>query len=167
MDYNILLFRVYMIIAFSFLILLCIFISFELWKICKVNIIFRRYLNEISLINFSEDKFNTLVSLYIERKQWLIVISLLELFYYSNVFNIINLGNSLAYCYQKLSYTNIAEYYYLKILSIYPSDIYTLHNLAQLYDICSNYNKALKIYQKISNLDAYYIIPDNYKVISG
>lgn len=167
MDYNILLFRVYMIIAFSFLILLCVFISFELWQLFKVNIILKLYLNKINLIDFSEDEFNILVSAYIKREKWLIVISLLELFYSSNVFNLVNIGNSLAYCYQKLSYFNIAEYYYLQVLFKYPSNLDTLINLAKLYEISSNSNKALNIYHRISILDKNYIIPDNYNVISG
>lgn len=159
MNNNIVLFRSYLIITFSFLIPLCIFISLELFQLLKVLILLRINSNKISL---DKDTFSVLVAFFINRKKWFITISILELFLDVKIIHNLNIYNSLAYCYTTLSYLQIGEYYYLKALSYDSNDINTLANLAALYDLSSNSYKASKIYRRISIIDKNYSIPLNY-----
>lgn len=164
MNQHILLFRFYVIISFSFLIPLLFFISVELYKLVKIQIFvrFNININQLHLVDLTKNNIKLLVNIYINRKKWFIVISLLELSELFNLIDSIYLYNMLAYVYQNLSYLRLAEYYYFKALLNQPNNISVLNNLASLYDFFAENKKALEVYRRILVLDNNYVIPKNY-----
>lgn len=150
MDTNLFLFYFYLLIILFFLLILSYLISLELFSIFHcLSLKYRKLdLNEIS-----ETLFFLFISLYTKRRQWLICISMLEFFYLKKVFSLSIIANKLAYCYQKLSYLSIAEFYYLKALSYSPFNIVILNNLSNFYTESKDYYKAERINKYISSLD--------------
>lgn len=164
MNNNILLFRFYIIISFSFLMPLFLFINFELYKLLKIQIFLKFYFSnyELNLISMTKNNLKLLIKLYIYYNKWSIVISLLELSEYLNIMDSVSTYNLLAYTYQILSYLQLSEYYYLKALLDNPDNIEILSNLANLYNLLDKKDKSLAIYRRIFILDNNYLIPDNY-----
>nr|YP_009391144.1 hypothetical protein [Dipterocladia arabiensis]ARW59288.1 hypothetical protein [Dipterocladia arabiensis] len=150
MNTNLLLFYVYLIIIVCFLLFLSYLISLELINLLYY-IIFKY--NKFNINEINENIYLFFVSLYTKRKQWFLCISMLEFLYLKKISSLPILNNNLAYCYKNLSYSAIAEFYYLKGLSYSPFNIMILKNLFQFYTESKNYDKAKKINERIISLN--------------
>lgn len=167
MNNNILLFRSYVVCSYFFLIPLALFVTNQFLQFFKLYYIscflflsyFSMVKKKLNTLNFMK-----LFDFYVISKQWFLAICLLEFF---NSYHKVSedwFFISLAFCYRKLSYYNIAEYYYLKAIDISCEDIVLLAALANMYDQIDEYNKAFNIYRQIYHLDKSYLIPERYDV---
>nr|YP_009392162.1 hypothetical protein [Osmundaria fimbriata]ARW60724.1 hypothetical protein [Osmundaria fimbriata] len=151
---SIFLFRLYVLAFLLFLIPLSFFTTVQLLSlirmILKYNIFFNDFSHNFQVLDVLS--FKDIFNFHANRKQWFLCVSLIDLsFHYSNLDTDL-LYISLAYSYKTNSFLSIAEYYYLKALSISPSNIVALKSLAIIYDQLGKREKALSLYDKISSL---------------
>nr|YP_010619572.1 hypothetical protein PN023_pgp192 [Tayloriella tenebrosa]WAX03585.1 hypothetical protein [Tayloriella tenebrosa] len=133
---SILFFRLYLLIV---LILLCIFsffLSMQLFRLLSNNLKFLFLLNSLKKqMNLNEDNYKSLISLYLLRGNLFLSVALSELMLEidDNFIQKEFVYDSLAYAYYYNSFYHIAEYYYLRILSISPHNYKVILNLANIY----------------------------------
>jgi len=155
MNNNLVLFYIYIIIILLFLIPLFYLVSKELFQIFYIL-----YFNLIkkNILKIKENQFYYLIILYIKRNQWFICISMLEALLKNKLQKkTVFIFMDLAYCYEKLYYLEIAEYYYLKVLSYAPSNIDILNKLSVIYKSSNKTYEASKINRRIDLLKNNYI----------
>nr|YP_009396711.1 hypothetical protein [Ophidocladus simpliciusculus]ARW65897.1 hypothetical protein [Ophidocladus simpliciusculus] len=155
MTNTIFLFRLYLMFALLFLLPLSCVLTFQLISFFKV--LFKLYtLLQIPVLTLMSDQ-DTCINLfhcYRNREQWVSSIALFELI---NIFNSRNkdlIYSSIAYCYRLNKFFQISEYYYLKALSINPSNCFLLSNIANFYYSNGKRNKAIAINERIKNIDS-------------
>ena len=150
MNNTFLLFYIYILITLFFLVPLFCLINIELYKI--FNVLYFNFFNT-NISNTSLLQFYSLINFYIKRNKWFFCICMLEFLYKKEIANnYISILMYLAYCYERLNYLYIAEYYYLKILSYSPSNIDTLSKLSAIYKVLNQTEKLSKISSKINLL---------------
>nr|YP_009397344.1 hypothetical protein [Dasyclonium flaccidum]ARW66530.1 hypothetical protein [Dasyclonium flaccidum] len=158
---SILLFRSYLLVFLCLLIPLFFLINVEVYQIIKK--VYGFYLHSYSSRNnLNLNSFNLWFEFYVISKQWLLCISMIELFYLSDIIKSDLAFISLAYCYRNINCLEIAEYYYLITLSYVPNDISLLKNLASVYDQLGQYDKAINVYRDVIKLSKEESIPDFY-----
>ena len=156
MSSSILLFRLYMMFAILLLFLASFFITRNIYLLLK------SYLLVFNSINFShndiklildDNLLNYFVDFYIKRKQFFLCISLMELYIYIFSDNQYLAYTSLAYCYQKNKFFYVAEYYYLKVLYVFPDNLMILKSLVGIYEKLGNSSKVLIAKNRVKELD--------------
>nr|ARW60104.1 hypothetical protein [Laurencieae sp.] len=157
MSNNILLFRLYIIFALLFLVPISLFVTLQLYSLIKANKMVYNLVNYLpGDMAFAIDNkvYNNLVDLYLTRKKFFLCISLAELYLFLSPLQKDLIYISLAYCYQKNCFFYVAEYYYLKALSISPNSVLILVNLRKIYKNIGNYDRESFINNHIKRLDS-------------
>nr|YP_009397132.1 hypothetical protein [Thuretia quercifolia]ARW66318.1 hypothetical protein [Thuretia quercifolia] len=153
MKNNITLFYIYIFVTLVFLIPLCYLITIDLFRIFYF-FPDRSCIDYSSFSNLNEYQLKQKINYYLSRKQLFVCISMLEFFYESNIFTNFIIFTYLGYFYESLSYFQIAEYYYLNLLSYSQSDLLILNKLANLYKLSKENFKESKILNQISLLQS-------------
>nr|YP_009244328.1 hypothetical protein Gvag_119 [Gelidium vagum]AMK96570.1 hypothetical protein Gvag_119 [Gelidium vagum] len=129
-----------MIIIYLILILpICFFLTQEIKRISKFLLILQKdkYIlsKPISLINIDQKKVLNLAQAYINRKQWLNCIILLEKYLHdsTNSIDIIEIYKCIGFCYLSKNFYYLAENYYKQGLEKCPTDSNCLQNLKNIY----------------------------------
>lgn len=146
---NFIVFRIYLLIAILILLPICFFVSVELIKKIVYFVLFIRSLYNFKLKKNSLNDAKLLFNYYLKTQQWLKSILVLE--FYKLYFNC-SIDSLLGICYQKLSYYNIACYYYNQSLN-YDENIIVLQNLVLIYRELKNDEMLKKTYAKIKKID--------------
>nr|YP_009393001.1 hypothetical protein [Bostrychia moritziana]ARW61563.1 hypothetical protein [Bostrychia moritziana] len=165
MNNNIFLFRFYIVFSLFFLIPLASILTvqfLDFFQLYYINLLF--FLSRFDMKKIFLNRFNDidLFNFYLISKQWFLAICLLEFSSFCKKMSENSIFSYLAFCYRKLSYYNIAEYYYLKAISLSSQDVYLLGALASMYDEMKLNDKALSLYRQIYNFDKNYLIPKFY-----
>jgi len=148
MNNNALVFYLYIIVTLLFLLPLFYFITNELLQMIT-SLYF--YKTKQNLFQIGTKEFIYIFNLYMKRNEWFICISMLENLYKNQkLIHLRIILIYLAFCYEKLSYLNIAKYYYLQVLLYEPSNIYVLNKLAYIYKLSNESEKLNDIYQRIN-----------------
>lgn len=146
---NFILFYLYLSIILLFLSILSYLITIELLYLFYI-IFFSKINYNLSEIN--EEAFIYFVNLYTKRKEWFLFISMLEFCINKKIFSLITTYNNLGYCYNSLSYLELAEHYYCNALFFDQKNRLTLHNLSQLYKKGNNYTQLSIINNMIESI---------------
>nr|YP_009394031.1 hypothetical protein [Rhodomela confervoides]ARW62593.1 hypothetical protein [Rhodomela confervoides] len=159
MNSNIFLFRLYVCFALCFLLPVSFFLTGQLYSFVQTYLQLKlcsKLVKEKSSLD--QTLYTELLDLYINRDDWFLCISISELLLEFSLMNNDQIYSSLAYCYQKNSFLDIAEYYYLKALSFSPSNIPILLRLIDVYNQLGSKEKLKKLHYKIKLIDPSYVI---------
>nr|QVY58386.1 hypothetical protein [Kappaphycus striatus] len=142
--------KLYLITLNCFLALICFLITSEIYKIFNYcNLTNKKLLYDKKTL----EKTIHLSKVYMNYKEWILCIFILE----KNIeYNKISLGriyNSLGFCYYNAKNYIFAEHYYEKAIKNEPNNIVFLSNLAKMYTLNQEYQKAEQIYKKVLNID--------------
>ena len=144
-------FRIYLLIAILLLLPICFFITLQL-------IYFFRYYFSLFSVTMNQISNRTnindiliLFTYYLKKQEWLTCILMIELY---QELNDLSSNNLLGICYQKISYNNIAKYYYLKALYNDCNNIIILQNLAIIYKKLDEKQEFNNICNKIVSIDS-------------
>nr|QCI05518.1 hypothetical protein [Crouania attenuata] len=91
------------------------------------------------------------VKYYIKTCQWFLCVTFIE--YYLNFIIDDMKYYYLGYCYQKLSYTNVAIFYYVKIAKTSSYYINALANLISIYDSKRLSTEVIEVCNKLISID--------------
>nr|YP_009394866.1 hypothetical protein [Polysiphonia stricta]ARW63428.1 hypothetical protein [Polysiphonia stricta] len=156
-----LLFRLYLLMVFFFLLFFSLFLSKEMYLLLKQSLqIISVPFKFDSKKNLLNDDYFTLFNIFFARGNFLICLSLSE-FYLESDKSFLNkdiLYTFLAYVYCENSFWNIAEYYYLKALSLSPENCDIMFSLGKMYDNLGHKDKLRSIVKSISLSDPNYDI---------
>nr|QCI04061.1 hypothetical protein [Antithamnionella ternifolia] len=147
---NILIFRLYLVIAILFLIPICFIITKELINSILYLIVVKR-IKRISIQQTNNTDIVRLLQYYLKRQKWLTCILMLESYKTTDRINYFNL---LGICYQKVACYIVAEYYYLKATKHDSTNITILQNLATIYKLLYKEYELKKICDVILSLDS-------------
>nr|ARW64051.1 hypothetical protein [Chondria sp. (in: red algae)] len=146
MDHNIILFRLYIIIALCFLIPLSLLVSIQLYSLFKsyalTYFLLNFFLNN-NKVNCNNKDYDTLFILLLKQQRFFLCISSVEYLLSLRYSELDPLYMLLAYCYQNHNFCYVAEYYYLKALSCSPNNEIILSKLTQ---VSSKLSKHPKLY---------------------
>jgi len=148
-------FYLYLFTVLLFLSPLFYFITLELYRVLRFFLYFHIKYNFSykTLLKLHDSEYMEMINWFIIKKEWFICICMLEFFALNKILNIDIIYNYLAYCYQKLCYFDLAEYYYLKVLHNYPDQLNTLYGLKELYSLSRNNAKFDQVNKKIKLID--------------
>lgn len=157
MSNSIFLFRVYLAIVFLFLSFFSLVLSKDLFFLIRKR--FQIFTLSIMLYKaFSKEFYIILSNLYLERKNFFLVICLSEFvsdFSYSYMIKDISYS-FLAYSYFKSSFFNIAEYYYWKALNLSPYNCDIMFALSKMYYEIGDNSKVKTLCNSIKSVDPEY-----------
>jgi len=156
---NIIIFRLYLVIAIAFLMPICLIITNELIEFISCFIIIRQYVKNINFLELHSDKILILFQYYLKKQKWLTCILMLESF---KQISINESSNLLGICYQKINCNIIAEYYYLEASHYYPNNIKILQNLVNIYNMLDKTNELNSLCNIILQLDSNNKIAKKY-----
>nr|YP_009399415.1 hypothetical protein [Dictyomenia sonderi]ARW69021.1 hypothetical protein [Dictyomenia sonderi] len=152
---SILFFRLYLSIILIFLCVFSFFLSRQLLLLLSNNLKLLFLLNNCKKqVNWNENNYISLFSLYIFRENLFLSIALSELILKNN-YNFIQkdlVYCSLAYVYYCNSFYSISEYYCLKILSVSPYNYKVILNLANIYSDLGYKTKANNMFIRANKL---------------
>nr|YP_009654279.1 hypothetical protein [Pleurostichidium falkenbergii]QCH39566.1 hypothetical protein [Pleurostichidium falkenbergii] len=165
MNNNLFLIRFYLLIIILFLLFFSMLVSKQLFVLFRNNLRYIVLFKQIKTkLNLNESKYVSLLLLCSSRANFFLSIALLEFFLQckSNLIKKDLLYASLAYCYYKNFFYSIAEYYYLKILVLFPYNIDAILNLGYMYYDLDYKVKSKLMFDRAVKLKPCISIPSKY-----
>nr|QVY57979.1 hypothetical protein [Betaphycus gelatinus] len=142
--------KLYLITLNCFLAIICYLITFEIYKIFNY---YRLISYKLPYNQKTLEKTINLSKVYMNYKEWLFSIFTLEKYIQYNYISLSKPCNTLGFCYYNTKNYNFAEYYYNKAIDKEPNNTIFLSNLAEIYVMNKEYQKAKQIYEKVINID--------------
>nr|YP_010850337.1 hypothetical protein Ycf37 [Lophurella caespitosa]WGH13201.1 hypothetical protein Ycf37 [Lophurella caespitosa] len=157
MTNDILFFRLYVLIILVVLLIFSFVLSKQLLVIITNQFKLMFLFNSLKTkVDFSEDFYFGLLGIYFFRGNILMSVAISEFILEINN-NLVAkdlIYASLAYSYYSNSFYSIAEYYYMKILSLAPSNYKAILNLAHLYSNLGYQTKANYFFVRARSLES-------------
>nr|UAD87742.1 hypothetical protein [Gracilaria textorii] len=150
-------FEIYLILATCLLLPICFLITKNIIYI-YYQLKSLKHIEEITNIMSIENKHILYIAnVYVNRKKWLDCITILEFYMKQIRINeliiLVQCYNYMGLCYQSVNSYKIATKYYLKAYNKAPFIKQTLKNLANIYKLSGDIEKASQIHQKLTNLN--------------
>nr|YP_010198334.1 hypothetical protein LK148_pgp176 [Gracilaria pachydermatica]UAD86750.1 hypothetical protein [Gracilaria pachydermatica] len=150
-------FEIYLILATCFLLSICFLITNNLIYIYHQLKFLKKIEETINIMSIENQHILYIAKIYINRKQWLDCITILE-FYMKQVrinelIILVQYYNYIGLCYQSVNIYTIATKYYLKAYNKAPFIKQTLKNLVNIYKLSGDIESASHIHQKLTDLN--------------
>lgn len=150
MDNNFISF-LYLFLLLFVLTPICFIVTIQIFQLLFNYAIFRGILLKQNSRDVDISQILSLAKIYISRKKWFTCILMLEA--EIHIHDDPRYYNCIGFCYYNMKWNNLAKLYYLKALDKSPKYIIALSNLAKVYHLMEDEEKATELYQKIILLD--------------
>nr|YP_010197110.1 hypothetical protein LK098_pgp176 [Crassiphycus crassissimus]UAD84914.1 hypothetical protein [Crassiphycus crassissimus]UAD85118.1 hypothetical protein [Crassiphycus crassissimus] len=152
-------FEVYLMLITCFLLPICYLITNSLKYIYNQIEILKSIQKTKNKKNIDHKKIIYAANVYMNRKQWIDCITMLEFYINQITVNEVKIKaqyyNYIGLCYQSAYIYKIAQKYYLKAYNKLPLEKEILKNLANIYKISGDIENAQKIDQKLILLNKH------------
>ena len=151
---SVFMFQLYLVFIILFLTPICYLAGSQLVKLLVENHLFKSLILLDRNQRLTKEQVLFLAKIYINKKQWLSCILMLEFYSKIDKPNSGEYCNSIGFCYQLMNLNRLAKYYYSQAKKISPSNILFLKNLANAYLICNDPQASLSTYKQILEFDS-------------
>ena len=144
---------IYLILLLSLLIIICIIITSEIFRIIKREMILHHLEYKLKIDNFIYSETLNLPYIYILKRLWLKCIIQLEKQIKSSTDSHEEYYYIVGTCYFNMKLYNLATKYYIKAINIMPTYTLALNSLGKVHELNDKKDEAAKIYQYILKYD--------------